>query len=145
MVVYVATVAQGIHFTEGVRECSGDAQDVAVGIVFVVYNHRTASIHDGHDIALEIGDVVVHRAVVVQCIRLTTCGIEEVDDRVTVGFSQEFTAGVHIGVLHAVDSLAGTNAVSIVGIADAGGSIRSRGELSAILPSERPSRAIVVA
>ena len=67
---------------------------------------------------MEVGDVVIDRAVVLQRIGLTTCGIEEVDDRVAVGFSQEFTAGVHIGVLHAVDGLACADTKSSVLLAE---------------------------
>lgn len=42
-----------------------------------------------------------------QRIGLTTCGIEEIDGRIAESFPEEFTAGVHVSVLHAVDRLAG--------------------------------------
>ena len=40
-----------------------------------------------------------------QCIELTTVGIEEVNGGITKGFTQESTASVHISVLDSIDSL----------------------------------------
>ena len=79
-----------------------------------------------------------------QRIGLSAIGIEEVEGRITIGFSQEFTTGVHISVFDSIHRLAGADTIGVISVADTGGSIRSRGKLSAIFPSECPASAIVI-
>ena len=99
MVVYVATVAERVDLAEGISKRSGGAQNVAIGVIFILCNDCTSSVHDGHYVTLQVGDVIVGHAVVAQCVRLSTCGIEEVQRGIAVGFSQEFSTGAHISVL----------------------------------------------
>ena len=137
MVVYVATVAQGVDHAEGISKRSGGAQNVAVGVIFILCNDCTSSVHDGHYVTLHVGDVIVGRAVVAQCIGLTTVGIEEIQRGITKGFAQESTAGVHISVRHTVDGFTCTETVGIIGVAYVGRSVAGGCKLSAIRPRGR--------
>lgn len=88
------------------RRHAGCGNGAAVGAVLVACDDRTASIHDRRHIALEIGDVVIDRVIMLNGIRLPAGGVEEVEGRITIGFSQEFTTDVHISVLNPIHSLA---------------------------------------
>lgn len=53
-----------------------------------------------------------------QRIGLSAGGVEEVEGITSVSLPEEFTAGVHVGMLDSIHRLAGTDAVKIVGIAN---------------------------
>ena len=93
---------------------------------------------------MEVCNVVVDRAVVLQRIGLSAGGVEEIQRGIAIGFSQEFTTGVHIGVLDSVNGFAGTDTVGVVGVAYVRRAIRSGSKLSAIFPSERPASAVAL-
>ena len=53
------------------------ADQIAVESIRIACNYCALCIHDGHYIALKIGDVVIRRAVVFECVRYTA-SVEEV-------------------------------------------------------------------
>ena len=94
---------------------------------------------------MQIGDIVVHRAVVLHGVGCTIGIIEEVNGIGAPGHAHELTAGVIVAVGSAVHSLAGSQAVGIVGKAQAGTGFRSCCQTSAVRPAHRPAGAVVVA
>ena len=137
LVVYVATVAQGVDHAEGISKHSGGAQNVAIRVIFVAHNNCARSVHDGHYVTLEIGDVIVGSTVVLQRIGLSAGGVEEVEGIASISLPEEFTAGVHVGMLHAVDGFTCTDTVGIIGVAYVGRSVAGGCKLSAIRPRGR--------
>ena len=100
LVVYVATVAQGVDHAEGISKRSGGAQNVAVGVIFVAHNNCARSVHDGHYVTLEVCNVVVHRAVVLQRIGLSASGVEKIQRGATAECLPQCapTVDIHLGV-----------------------------------------------
>ena len=141
LIVDVPTVAQGVDACQSAS--SGD--DLAIGVVVVAGHHRAAGVYDAHDIALEIGDIVVHCAVVLHGVGCTIGIIEEVNGIGSPGHAHQLTAGVVVAVGSAVHGLAGSQAAGIVSKAQAVGSIRSGCKAPAIGPGEVPAGAVEVA
>ena len=79
------------------------ADQVAIGIVVVTCDYVALCIHDGHYIALKVGDVIVERAIVLQCIGVSARIVEEVQGVAAKAFPQQFTTGIIVSVLGAID------------------------------------------
>ena len=94
---------------------------------------------------MEIGDVIVSGAIVLQRIRMTTGTIEEIQNIIAIGFPYELTAGVEVVMGHAIDNLARSQTTGIVCVGNVRGAIVRRSEAPSILPSECPTGAVVVA
>ena len=97
-IIVVATVTKRVLFSQG----AGGGQDLAVGVVGVTCYGIAAGIHHTHDIALQICDVIIGRAIDLHGIRLAGVVIEEV-----VSFSgpvgrnlllQQLPAGIDVAV-----------------------------------------------
>ena len=140
-VVDVPTVAQGVDACQSAS--SGD--DLAIGIVVIAGRHRTAGVHNAHYVALEIGDVIVHRAIVLHGVGCTIGIIEEVNGIGSPGHAHQLAAGVVVAVGGAVHGLAGSQSAGIVGEAQAVGSVGGRCQAPAVLPRHCPPGAIAVA
>ena len=80
-----------------------------------------------------------------QRVSMPVAVIEEVEGHAAVGLPQELSAGVEIRMGHVPHGLGGPQAARIVGVGHAGGAVRRRGKASAVLPSEGPTGAVVVA
>ena len=141
LVVDVPTVAQGVDVCQGAR--SGN--DLAIGVVVVAGHHRAAGVYDAHDIALEIGDIVVHCAVVLHGIGRTIGIVEEVNGIGSPGHAHQLAAGVVVVVGSAVHGLAGSQSAGIIGEAQAVGPIGGGGQISTVDPGKVPAGAVVVA
>ena len=141
LVVHVSTVAQGVDACQGSR-CR---DDLAIGIVVIAGRHRTAGVHNAHYVALEIGDVIVHRAVVLHGVGCTIGIIEEVNGIGSPGHAHQLAAGVVVAVGGAVHGLAGSQAAGIISKAQVVGSIGDGGQSPTIDPGKVPAGAIVVA
>ena len=102
-------------------------------------------IYQADDVALEVQDVVVGSAVVLQDRGIAVGVVEEVQDVVAVGFPQEGIAGVIVGVGYAVCGFGGADAISSIVVADIGGSVGCRLQPSAVAPGEGPAISVVVA
>ena len=94
---------------------------------------------------MQIGDIVVHRAVVLHGIGQTAGIIEEVNGIAAPGHAHELTAGVVVTVGGAVHSLADSQTAGIIGKAQAGAGFGSCCQTSAVGPCHRPAGAVVVA
>ena len=123
----ISTVAQGVHVCQG----AGGGENVAVWVVLVFRNHFSLCVNNGHDITLEIGDVVVQGSVMLDREGVTACVIEEIESIGAVGLSQQLTTSIVIGMHCAVDGFTGSQAVGIVGIADGVGAVGGGGKLAA--------------
>ena len=141
LVVDVPTVAQGVDACQSAS--SGD--DLAIGVVVVACDNVLAGVHNAHHVPLQVGDVVVRRAVVLHGVGCTIGIIEEVNGIGSPGHAHQLTAGVVVAVGSAVHGLAGSQAAGIVSKAQAVGSIRSGCKAPAIGPGEVPAGAVVVA
>jgi len=89
-IVVVTAIAQGVNGCMG----TGSGGCVAVGVVLVPGCGVTCGVYQSYDIALEVGDVIVDRAVLLHGNGGAICVIEEVQDGGAVGFPEEFAAGV---------------------------------------------------
>ena len=140
-VVDISTIAQRVDICQRAR-CGND---FPVGVIVVACDNVLAGVHNAHHVALEIGDVIVHRAVVLHGVGCTIGIIEEVNGIGSPGHAHQLTAGVVVAVGSAVHGLAGSQAAGIVSKAQAVGSIRSGCKAPAIGPGEVPAGAVVVA
>ena len=141
LVVDVSTVAQGVDVCQGAR--SGN--DLAIGVVVVACDNVLAGVHNPHHVTLEVGDVVVHRAVVLHGIGKTAGIVEEVNGIGSPGHAHQLAAGVIIAVSGATHSLAGPQTAGIIGKAQAVGSVGGRRQTSTVDPGKVPASAIEVA
>ena len=90
-IVVVAAVAQGIDFSDVriiavamVRSCN----NLAVGVILVAGDNIPVGVDDLHHIALQVSDVVIGSAVVLQRIGNTAGIVEEIEGIVAVGLPQ---------------------------------------------------------
>ena len=141
LIVDISTIAQRVDVCQGAH--SGD--DFTIGIVVIACNNRAAGVYDVHYVTLEVGHVVVHRAVVLHGIGQAAGIIEEVNGIGSPGHAHQLTAGVVVAVGSAVHGLAGSQAVCIVGKAQAAGPIGGGGQISTVDPGKVPAGAVVVA
>ena len=94
---------------------------------------------------MQVGDVIVHRAVVLHGVGCTIGIIEEVNGIGSPGHAHQLAAGVIIAVSGAAHSLAGSQSAGIVGEAQAVGSVGGRRQAPAVLPRHCPPGAVAVA
>ena len=141
LVIDVPTIPQGVDACQGSR-CR---DDLAIGIVVIAGHHRTTGVHNAHYVALEIGDVIVHRAVVLHGVGCTIGIIEEVNGIGSPGHAHQLAAGVVVVVGSAVHGLAGSQSAGIIGEAQAVGPIGGGGQISTVDPGKVPAGAVVVA
>ena len=59
MVVDIGTVAEGIEGAKGACHAARGADDIAPGVVSVLYHRCTGAVHDSNDITLDVADIVV--------------------------------------------------------------------------------------
>ena len=94
---------------------------------------------------MQIGDVVIQCAIVLQRVGRAICIIEEVQGIAAVGFPEQLAAGIEVCVLDPVHSFGGADSVSIVGktqiLRAAGGGFQP----FALAPGEGPAGTVVVA
>lgn len=77
------------------------ADQIAVESIRIACNYCALCIHDGHYIALKVGDVIVENTIVLQCIGIAVGIIEEVHGVTAKGFSQQSATCVIAGILAA--------------------------------------------
>ena len=63
VVVDITAVAQGVEGAQRGSHGAGNGQDVAPGVVDVLHNCHVTGIYNGNDIPLQVGHVVINRAV----------------------------------------------------------------------------------
>ena len=112
----IATVAQGIYGSEGSSHRTGGSQRIAPGIVAVLHYRIAAAIENPNHIALQIGDIVVNRSVVLHRQGCSSGIVGEVQHRVVEGHPAELAAVIHIGVGVITFGSAGAHTVCIVGV-----------------------------
>ena len=121
------------------------ADQIAVESKRIACNYCALCIHDGHYIALKVGDVVVENTIVLQRIGIAIGIIEEVQGVAAKAFPQQFTTGIIVGVLNTVDRFRSTEPIRIIGIADGIGAIAGGGQSAPLCPCECPTVTVVVA
>ena len=94
-VVDIPTVAQRVDICQGAR--SGN--DFPVGVIVVACDSVLAGVHNPHHVPLEVGDVVVHRAVVLHGIGQAAGIVEEVNGIGAPGHAHQLTAGVVVALV----------------------------------------------
>ena len=141
LVVDVPTIPQGVDICQS----ASSRKNLAIGVIVVACDNVLAAIHNPHHVTLEVGDIIVDCAVVLHGVGCTIGIIEEVNGIGSPGHAHQLAAGVIIAVSGATHSLAGSQAVCIVGKAQAAGSVGGRRQTPAILPRHCPPGAVVVA
>ena len=139
-VVVVAAVAEGV----GVCQGAGGGEDFAVGVVGVGGCGAAFFVYEAQHIALEVGDVVVHRVVNLQRKGIATLVVEEVEGGVAVGLPEELAACVEVGVGNAVHRLGHAQPVGIVGVGNTLCAVGGGDQLSAVSPAQCPAGAVVI-
>ena len=104
-VIIIRSVAQGVIRSQGACQGAGGAEHLAVGTVGVTDNGGAGGIYDVQDIALEIGDVIVQGAVVLDGIGGTHSIVEEVQGVAAIGFPQQLITGIVISMSNSVGLL----------------------------------------
>ena len=141
LVVHICPIPQRVDICQGSR-CG---EDFAIGIIVIAGDYGAAGVHNPHHIALEVGDIVVHCAVVLHGIGQAALIVEEVNGIAAPGHAHQLAAGVIIAVSGATHSLAGPQTAGIIGEAQASGSVRSSCQAPAVGPGHCPASAVVVA
>ena len=141
LVVDVPTVAQRVDACQSAS--SGD--DLAIGVIVVACDNVLAGVHNPHHVTLEVGDVIIRRAIVLHGIGQAAGIVEEVNGIGSPGHAHQLAAGVIIAVSGATHSLAGPQTAGIIGEAQASGSVRSSCQAPAVGPGHCPASAVVVA
>ena len=114
-VVDVAAVAQGVQVAQGVGEDAGGGVGVAPGIVGIVDQAVAYGVGDGDHVALNVGDVVIHRSVVGQGEGLSVRVVGKVQRVAATGHPGKLPAVIDVAVgIGAVGALC-SHAVGIVG------------------------------
>ena len=94
---------------------------------------------------MQVGDVIVGGAIILQRIRVTVGIIREIQDITAVGFPQQLAAGIEIIVgSAAADGFLGAQAVGVILEGKRSAYAACGGKIAAILPGEVPARAVVV-
>ena len=82
--------------------CDGNFAVSGVGVA----DHGFAgSIYQGYYVALQVGDIVVNRAIVLQRVRSAVGIIEEVQGIAAIGFPQQLITGIVISMSNSVGLL----------------------------------------
>ena len=126
-------------------QSTGSRKNLAIGILVIACHHRAIGIYNTHHVALQVGDVIVHRAVVLHGIGQAALIVEEVEDICSPAHAHQLAAGVVVAVGSAVHSLAGSQSAGIIGEAQAVGSVGGRRQAPAVLPRHCPPGAVAVA
>ena len=104
-IIVVATVTKRVLFSQG----AGGCEELAVGVVGITRHGIAAGIHQAHDIALQICDVIIGRAIDLHSVGLAGRIVEEVVGfRLAVGrylLLQQLPTGVDIAVSGSVFGL----------------------------------------
>ena len=140
-VVDIPTVAQRVDICQR----AGCGNDLAIGVVVVACDNVLAGVHNPHHVTLEVGDVIIRRAIVLHGIGQAAGIVEEVNGIGSPGHAHQLTAGVVVTVGGAVHGLAGSQSAGIIGEAQAVGSVGSRRQTSTVDPGKVPASAIEVA
>ena len=148
-VVVVAAVANGIDLADGVLVGAGDGKDVAPGVVLVLTKGCAQIAHDPDHIALLVQNIVVSTTLVHAGIGKTVGIIDDLEDmlRGTLcpGLADDLAVQGVVMIGNTVDGLAVPDAGHVVGVGD-GLTIAGCGDkLPALLPTESPAGAVVVA
>lgn len=139
LVVDISAIPQGVDVCQGAH--SGD--DLAIGVIVIAGHHRTTGVHNAHHVALEVGDIIVHCAIVLHGVGCTIGIIEEVNGIGSPGHAHQLAAGVVVVVGSAVHGLAGSQSAGIIGEAQAVGPIGGGGQISTVDPGKVPAGAVV--
>jgi len=118
-IVVVAAVSEGVNGCMG----AGGRDCIAVGVVFVISGGIACGVNQSYDIALHIGDVIVDCAVLLHSDGGTVGIVEEVENRRSIGFPEEFAAGVIVGMGDSAYYLGSTGTISGVIIGSGCGTV----------------------
>ena len=138
-VVDVAAVAEGVMDTESRSKGSGGAEGIAPGIVGVLDYCCSASIEDGSYIALQVGDIVICRAVVGQGQRCTGRIVAEVQRIAPNGHTCQLAADVDVAIGGAAVGSLGAHTIGIVSVSPGGAAVGHTLQFPATLPGVGPS------
>ena len=144
-IVVVSSVSQRVVRAEGGFQGAGGIENFAVGVIGVTYYRRATGVNQVENIALEVGDVVVGRAVVIQGVWRAVVVIEEVQNDTSIGLPQQLATGVVVIVYDVIDLLAGTQSVRVIGVGVGNAILLRTGEVSTLLPLEIPPGTVVIA
>lgn len=137
----VTAIARGIDICQSSRGRDG----FAVRIILIACHHGAAAVYDAHHITLEVGDIVVDGAVVLQGIGGSISIVEEIQGVGAVGFPHQPATGVQIVVGNAVYGFTGAQPFQVVGVGHCGSGGYRLGQSSAVVPREGPPSTVVVA
>ena len=139
LVEVVASVPQGVHF----RHRAGAAHGEAPGVVPILRGGEALRVYKAQHVALEVRDVVIQLCLGVGAgpvghgIGLAALVVEELQLPAAIGLGHQLVPLPDVLVLHAVDRLAGAQAVRVVGVAHAQApEVRGGGQPSAVHPGE---------
>ena len=140
-VVDIPTVAQRVD----IRQRARCGNDFPVRVIVVACDNVLAGVHNPHHVPLQVGDVVVHRAVVLHGVGGSIGIVEEVNGIGAPGHAHQLATGIVVTVGGAVDNLAGSQAAGIIGEAQAVAACGGSCQAPTVSPGEVPANAVVVA
>ena len=129
---------------EGGGQGAGGGLRLAVGVVGVADHGGAGGVYDVEDVALEVGDVVVEGAVVLQGVGIAAGIVEEVQGVSAAGLAHQLAACVGVAVGGTAYLLGQPQAIGIVGEAEALAVAVGRHQPPALGPGHGPILAVVI-
>lgn len=138
LVIHISAVAQGVMGSKGTCKCASGGQDVALCVIGILDNRSAAGIQDGSNVTLQVGGIVVVRAVVGNRHGSAGCVIGKVQGIAAHGHLAQAAAVVDVVIGSGTVGSLGSQAVRIVGVRPGGAAIGHGRQLTAMLPGIGP-------
>ena len=133
-VIHISAIAQRVVYTQGSGHRAAGGEKAAPGIIGIGNNFRTAAVQNADHITLDIGDIIVDRAIVIDRHRLPVEAIGEGQGIATYGHLGQRSTIVSINIGGAAAAALCAHPIGIVGKCPGCAALRCSGKLSAVFP-----------
>ena len=139
-IVVIPTIPNRVQ----ICDISAYGKDIAPGVIGVTALGGPPAADDRNDVALEIQDVVVHSAVVIQRIGLAGVIVDDIHHVAAPGLLHHLAVLSQVVAGHTVNGLAVSDASQIIGITDNMAALGGFGQLPSVGPAQAPVTGAIV-
>ena len=143
-IVIIGSVAKRVIRAQGACQGAGGAEHLAVGAVGIADDRGTGGVYDVQDIALEVRDVIVQGAIILDGIGRAHGIVEEIQSIAAPGLPHQLAAGIIVFVLSGSYLLAQPQALGIIGVRNTLAAAGSGGQSPSFCPAKCPGGSVVV-
>ena len=143
-VIIIRSVAQGVIRAQGACQGAGGAEHLAVGTVGIANYRSAGGIYNVQNIALEVRNVIVQGAVILNRIGRTHGIVEEIQSVAAPGLPHQLAAGIIVFMLGGAYLLTQPQAFGIIGVGNALATAGSGHQSPALCPAKCPGGSVVV-